>query len=291
MDDSTVSVALAAKDSVEDAFVFISGAFRHPAGSYPKPLTESDDGPTLVWRHKDISFPSGQPPGREVWGNVFIDGSSTRHPIRELSRAAKNVVMVDDTGDSVAEFRAPVWAPYPQTAQSVEFGCWTWANVLASSSVSVFSDCSNVVNLACRPRGEQLSGKRAYSGAVLQIFAQGSKPAPCIKVAAHKDPDDPNNDAAERWRRIGKHHADAAAKHAVRIHPSCKDKLDAADKLVLHARQTIRLAANVLHLWPALDLMDVERIESPPVFQGGPCWPPLGILVRSVEMCRVSQRA
>eukprot|EP00959_Pyramimonas_sp_CCMP1952_P176757 3694572-Pyramimonas_sp.AAC.1 len=85
--------------------------------------------------------------------------------------------MVDDTGDSMCEFRAPVWAPCPQTPQSAEFECWTWANVIASASVSVFSDCSNVVNLAPRPRSEQLSGKRAPSGAFLQILAQGGQPA------------------------------------------------------------------------------------------------------------------
>eukprot|EP00959_Pyramimonas_sp_CCMP1952_P113904 2381821-Pyramimonas_sp.AAC.1 len=71
-----------------------------------------------------LSF--GPAPWKGGLGNVFIDGSCFRHPIRELSRAANSVVMVDDTGDSMCEFRAPVWCP--QTPQSAEVGCWTWAN-------------------------------------------------------------------------------------------------------------------------------------------------------------------
>ncbi len=135
--------------------------------------------------------------------------------------------------------------------------------MLASACLDVFSDCSNVVTLACRPKAEQLCGKRAYSGAFLQLYAQGISPSTCTKVAAHKELDEAGIDAAERWRRLGNHHADAAAKHAVQLHPSCPDKLAAAEKLVTQARQTIRLAAHVLHVWPALDLSEVGRIPAP----------------------------
>ena len=230
-----------------------------PPARTPSPITESDNGLCLAWHQNDITSPSGQQPGTEVWGDVFIDGTTSRRAIRELSRAASSVIMVDDKGDSIAEFRAPVWAPCPQTPQSAELRCWAWANVLASSSISAFPDCSNVVSPACRPKGEQLSGKRAHSGPSLQFYARGAKPAPCTEVAVHRDPDESGIDSAERRRRLGNHHADAAARPAVRLHPSCADKLDAADKLVSHARQTIRLAAHVLHLWPALDLPEAER--------------------------------
>ena len=117
VDASIIESALAAKAAEDDVFVYISGAFRHPADSYPRPCSEFDDGPVLVWHRDDILNSNGQRPGNELWGSLFVDGSCARHPIRELSRAASSVIMVDNAGDNIAEFRAPVWAPYPQTPQ------------------------------------------------------------------------------------------------------------------------------------------------------------------------------
>eukprot|EP00959_Pyramimonas_sp_CCMP1952_P418244 8762160-Pyramimonas_sp.AAC.1 len=121
--------------------------------------------------------------------------------------------MVDESGDLVAELRAPVWGPYPQTPQSAEFSAFTWANVLAThpADCHVYSDCSNVVQTAGLAKQIQLSPKRMYAGAVLQVHGQVSGIAACSKVAAHLDVDAPGISAGERWRRLGNYHADAGA--------------------------------------------------------------------------------
>eukprot|EP00959_Pyramimonas_sp_CCMP1952_P185679 3882004-Pyramimonas_sp.AAC.1 len=72
---------------------------------------------------------------------------------------------------------------------------------MASYRLSENSDRENVAKLARRPRGGHLSGKRVYSGAFLQIFAQGAEPAPRFTVAAPRDVDEAGIDASERWRR------------------------------------------------------------------------------------------
>eukprot|EP00959_Pyramimonas_sp_CCMP1952_P260434 5445624-Pyramimonas_sp.AAC.1 len=72
--------------------------------------------------------PGGAPVNNRVWGPLFVDGSCPRHTVKELSRAGSSVCMVDESGDLVAELRAPVWDPCPQTSQSAEFSAFTWAN-------------------------------------------------------------------------------------------------------------------------------------------------------------------
>eukprot|EP00959_Pyramimonas_sp_CCMP1952_P392256 8219580-Pyramimonas_sp.AAC.1 len=61
--------------------------------------------------------------------------------------------------------------------------------------IQLLSVGHNVVKLASRPREEQLSGKMAYPGAFLQLYAHGIKPAQCLKVAAHKVTDESGVDA------------------------------------------------------------------------------------------------
>eukprot|EP00959_Pyramimonas_sp_CCMP1952_P131016 2739386-Pyramimonas_sp.AAC.1 len=48
---------------------------------------------SLMWHRRNLVSPSGQEPGTQVRGDVFVDGSSSRRVIRELSRAASSVVM------------------------------------------------------------------------------------------------------------------------------------------------------------------------------------------------------
>ena len=263
VEPEVIEAALSAKatGNLEEYFVFISGAFRHPADSYPRALTEQDDGPTLIWHQRPEFGPDGAPVHNRLWGDLFVDGSCMRHTVRELSRAASSVCMIDKAGDLIAELRAPVWSPYPQTPQSAEFSAFTWSNVMAShvSDCHVFSDCSNVVNTAIRDKSVQLSPKRMYAGAFLQCHGQCSGVAACTKVAAHLDRDAPDIPPDERWRRRGNHHADVGAKMAVLLHPRDDGLLQDADRLVAHARATLRLAANLLVHWPPLDLTDVER--------------------------------
>eukprot|EP00959_Pyramimonas_sp_CCMP1952_P159790 3342033-Pyramimonas_sp.AAC.1 len=251
VDQDMIDAAVAAKasDEHDDLLVFTSGAFRHPADVYPRALTEVDDGPFLVWHDDTLEPPDGGERGTSMWGSLFVDGSCSRHVVRELSRAASSVCMVGPDGQLLAEFRAPVWSPLPQTPQGAEFSALTWATVLARQppESTVYSDCSSVVKTANRSKAEQLSAKLMYSGAFIQCYAQQPSICPCVKVAAHRDIDEAGIGPDERWCRQGNHHADVGAKAAVSLHPRDQLQLDAVDQSVRRARATLKLAAGLLH--------------------------------------------
>ena len=123
--------------------------------------------------------------------------------------------------------------------------------------------CSNVVKSAGLPKGEHLSGQRAYAGAFLQCYTTSPSLLPVEKVAAHLDLEDQGISSEERWRRQGNHWADVGAKHALELHPSLAPHTAEIDKVVRAARCTMRLAARLLPLWDPIDLTGVEFVRPP----------------------------
>ena len=59
---------------------FISGAFAHPADTLPKPASEADDGPLLVWHDTDQVPPSGGPLDKQLWGTCSLMGPAPGTP-------------------------------------------------------------------------------------------------------------------------------------------------------------------------------------------------------------------
>ena len=70
--------------------------------------------------------------------------------------------MVSGTGSLLAEFRAPVWAPYPQPPQGAEVLAYIWSYIVAVPEHSTaLSDNANVVKQAGLPRSEMLFGEKS----------------------------------------------------------------------------------------------------------------------------------
>ena len=65
--------------------------------------------------------------GLRLRGSVFIDGSCTRHPVKDLCRASFAVVMVNSGGIPVISVLAPVWSHLPQTPQAAEYCAYAGA--------------------------------------------------------------------------------------------------------------------------------------------------------------------
>ena len=185
---SVIASALDTEAENYSANLFCHGAFAHPADFLPRPC--KDGAVQFVW-HKDVLVgPQGPEEPREgdVWGHLFLDGSCNRHIINELSRAAWAITMHDDAGVLLYEVRGPVWAQYPQTPQAGEFLARGMAGTLAKYDSVLYSDCLNVVKHSNLPLPDRLSGKRVYSGIIMEANArEGSKIGDVIKVKAHQD--------------------------------------------------------------------------------------------------------
>ena len=153
----------------------------------------------------------------------------------------------------------------PQTPQAGEFSALAAAGVNLADPACIYSDCASVVSVCSRDPVDRLSGKRAYAGSVLECFSGASgKIQDVIKVAAHKDVDDPDITDVERFRRKGNFHADLAAKKGAGLHP--RPEPDVQDRIDFHIRASkavIKLACKLLPLWPKCDLSEVEYVKPP----------------------------
>ncbi len=96
-----------------------SGVFPHPGDRWPRPssllkaqCTDKDGNDIDDVGHWDIS------------GEVYVDGSCTRHVIKELQRAGSAVVSMGPDGKPRKIIRSLVPAPLPQTPQAAEFAAF-----------------------------------------------------------------------------------------------------------------------------------------------------------------------
>eukprot|EP00959_Pyramimonas_sp_CCMP1952_P337196 7061338-Pyramimonas_sp.AAC.1 len=91
----------------------IRGGMPYPGDDHPPPLTEG------AWQ---VDWNQDPPPPQPlaIQGKVFIDGSASRHPIRELSRACWSAAMFSDA-PCVAPF-GPRSRKRPRLGNSRGFG-------------------------------------------------------------------------------------------------------------------------------------------------------------------------
>eukprot|EP00959_Pyramimonas_sp_CCMP1952_P452702 9467030-Pyramimonas_sp.AAC.1 len=72
------------------------------------------------------------------------------------------------------------------------------AGNMAKYPSTLFSDCLNVVKHSKLPPGDRLSGKRVYSGIIMEADArEGTCIQDIVKVSAHKDLDEAGIDQFE----------------------------------------------------------------------------------------------
>ena len=253
--DAQIDFAMSLDTSLSDRLLVTRALFQHPACQYPAPLA---DGAVHVQWHVELDD--------QTWaGDIFTDGSCTRHSVPDLQRAGWGVAVFRDK-QLVCEAWGPVWAPTPQTPQAAEFCAYSFAAQRVQAAATVLSDCQNVVTQAGKPLSMQLSWRRPYASAFVSARRGSGKIADVQKVAAHKDPDEVGITDEERYKRRGNDAADKAAGRGAATHPVAEpqDRHDLEFRMRM-AKSTLDLACCLLPLWPRLDLSGAAREVHNPV--------------------------
>ena len=239
------------------------GLLPHPAECAPAPRAEGGECFQAFGEQCPVPF--------TLEGNVYIDGSCTRTPCKELNRAGWGIVQLDCDGRPVRQASGPVWASLPQTSQAAEFAALAALVQLLDGPCVAYSDCLGVVramsdcaSYASDPRkmyAAVLRGVMRDPGlvhvlAVLKVKAHQTKamltdmPAACRRLAA-------GNDAA-----------DAAADVGRRAHPMVDHVVTKLRGDVKKAGLVLQLLAEALALWPKPGRLPPRRPTTASVRQG-----------------------
>ncbi len=236
---------------------WVTGVFPHPADLAPLPASGVtivwDDGPEDVQEQRRRDGAPEPPTGAAFGGNVYFDGSSAPHVIRDLSRAAAAVVMVDDNGGVMRRGLAAVPNHLPQTSQAAE-GLGLAVSIRSlEKKATVHGDCLAVVNAANAPGASLVAGRRKHGGLLMDILRDPDRRrlAGDIKwVKAHRRARD--DDGADTLRDIrGNDAADLAANEARDLHPDIGDEARSwAAYYAKRAPLVAKAAAAALPLFP-----------------------------------------
>ncbi len=195
-----------------DSF-WTTAAFPHPSDVIPPPSPDY-----LPWAFDDqgLRIDVG-----EMEGNLFVDGSCTRHVVKGMQRAALAVVEVDSEARPRRTLSVPLWSSLPQTSQAAEYAAFAAVAWLAKGPSVVYGDCKGVLDLASKPAPLRFSAKKKYAGVLLSMnrCIDGVRNiAAMVKVRAHQH-HDRITCPVELWKARSNDLADAAAKAAVERHP------------------------------------------------------------------------
>ena len=226
-------------------FAVTRGGLPHPGDTYPAPLSEGS------WEAE--WFVDAPPDPYQIQGQVFVDGSCSKHVIKDLCRAAW-ACSVFSNGERQCEMRCPVHAPLPQSPQCAEFSGFTGAAMCLVGPSALHSDCLNVIKQFNAPPEQQADFKRVYAGHTLQAkHDDGAKHiTDVIKVKAQQSLSDPDLSEEERFVRIGNDCADEGAKQAVLLHPSDEAQLEVINKQVKVVAAFCKLAMKLIPQFPSL---------------------------------------
>ena len=248
-----------AKRAGPSSTVFSKGIFPHPEALVPRPYQESDsvDRRAHEGGHGIVAFTAA---GTQVSlgslqprGNIFVDGSCTRHPVRDLNRASFSVVMVNSLAQAVLRIQSPIWAHLPQSPQAAEYCALAAACELIGGEATIFGDCANVIRDAQLPSGLAVAPRKLYAGIIRSARgAQGFGLSSVVKVPAHvTETDDMPPD--ELFRVRGNTAADTEAKAAYHCHAHAPPEVrKGIGRTVSEALHVIAVAAALLPLWSGL---------------------------------------
>ena len=93
-----------------------------------------------------------------------MDGSCSRHVIRELSRAAYALVFLNAAGTMVAYAKGAVWSMLQQTPQAAEHQAMAIVPIFVEYSGNRYSDCATVTKLCNKSWQHQCYHKHKYAG-------------------------------------------------------------------------------------------------------------------------------
>ncbi len=212
----------AQRAAVADKF-WITACFPHPADRAPPPA--SDD------RCEVERLRPADPAEAlmDVGGHAYIDGSSTAHSIRDLSRAACAIVETDGRGDPIKVLQMAVPHHMPQTSQASEYWGMALLHRAVGRPTDACGDCLNVTRAASGEAKNALSPQRKYAGLVLGMHADPDKRRLIRSirwVKAHRTATGREEEDDARDLR-GNAAADAAAREAVSLHPPLGSEVEA----------------------------------------------------------------
>ena len=236
----------AARDAGPTSAYYNRAIGKHPAHRHPEPCQMRD----TEWVFEACSDVL---PPLAVQGDVYVDGSCSRHVVREMNRAGWAVVCVDEQGEILARAYGPVCAPLPQTSQAAEFVAFAAAVRLAAGPTSIFEDCSNVIRAAHADAAQTLSERRPHAGIMKDARAEpGWKHIREVaKVKAHVKEQEVSDPLLKR-HAICNDYADATAKEGKDMHPSLSQREH--NEVVWYVKRlevVARTIGETVKLWPS----------------------------------------
>ena len=189
----------------------LRGLLPHPADGEPRPGEK-------LQAKMDVFDASAFAAG--FGGDIFVDGSCTRHSSPEFERAGWSAVMVAADGSMIAALTGVVPSYLPQTPQAAEYLAVAESVRYLTREAVYYEDCKNVYVASrrllagggdrrrrCGMYDAQLS--RARRGPGFELMRD------IIKVKAHREVH-AGMGCHDTFTATGNDHADAAAKKAVR---------------------------------------------------------------------------
>eukprot|EP00959_Pyramimonas_sp_CCMP1952_P255749 5342031-Pyramimonas_sp.AAC.1 len=116
--------------------VFCSrGIFLHPGDWLPRPAEAGNIAHSLA------GGPGSVPGAVGVSGDVFWDGSSYKHVVKELSRAGWGFVSAGAQGEVIASVSGAVSRPFPQTSQAGGYSAYSATAQCLEGPAAGHADC------------------------------------------------------------------------------------------------------------------------------------------------------
>ncbi len=222
-----------------DDMFWLTAAFPHPADIVPPPCRErfvqvqvfpeaEAACPSAVAYASERGFANAEEREArtanqklELGGLLYVDGSCTPSPIRDMARAACSLIEVSEEGDKIRTIEATVPWNLPQTAQCAE----NLAMAMGFDHVrrrAVFTgDCLNVIHAMNGTSRRALTPTSKYAGLVPSThkhperrrLVESVRRTKAHRTAIH------NETTSEARDILANGHADQLAKDAVKLHP------------------------------------------------------------------------
>jgi hypothetical protein len=195
-------------------------------------------------------------------GDIYYDGSCSRHEIPELNRASFAIAQISkDSENTVLKvLRGPLPRQHLQTPQAAEHFAHAVAVDLLEEPAVLYGDCTNVVDAANNSEQYSTSHKLVYAAYIRTARSVPSWPLVKgeVKVKAHNKLSDFDKGSIEYRHVFANGIADTHAKAAYAAHPHAfMITLDQAKDIHVLAMSIGKLIAKTGVLWPT--------IERPPV--------------------------
>ena len=244
-----------------DELYYFRGIMDHPADQLARPPKDgsAETAWSADWPEDDrcVESLSG--------GEVFCDGSASRHAVAELRRAAWAIFFTTADGSPKATVSGPVWEHLPQTPQAAEYLSAVAAIQLLRQPSWVIGDCLGVVEAISNLKaGGMIKGMHAGllkdvtgNGNIEHVSGISWMPSHCA-VSAGASPKE------IRWNK-GNAVVDQAAgdKREAEEQRVGTPELEAAESRCKMAATILRAVGSVLALWPALPRAVARRDAEP----------------------------